>query len=51
VAQLAVGIYGIVLVIDRSITPGVLLIFLSYLRSMQSPIRQLSKLSFAVGKA
>jgi ATP-binding cassette subfamily B protein/subfamily B ATP-binding cassette protein MsbA len=51
VAQLAVGIYGIVLVIDRSITPGVLLIFLSYLRSMQSPIRQLSKLSFAFGKA
>jgi ATP-binding cassette subfamily B protein/subfamily B ATP-binding cassette protein MsbA len=51
VAQLAVGIYGVVLVIDRSITPGVLLIFLSYLRSMQSPIRQLSKLSFAFSKA
>jgi ATP-binding cassette, subfamily B, bacterial len=51
VAQLAVGIYGVVLVIDRSMTPGVLIIFLSYLRSMQSPIRQLSKLSFAFGKA
>jgi ATP-binding cassette subfamily B protein/subfamily B ATP-binding cassette protein MsbA len=50
-AQLVVGVYGVVLVINRSITPGVLLIFLSYLRSMQSPIRQLSKLSFAVSKA
>jgi ATP-binding cassette subfamily B protein/subfamily B ATP-binding cassette protein MsbA len=50
-AQLVVGVYGVVLVINRSITPGVLLIFLSYLRSMQSPIRQLSKLSFATSKA
>jgi ATP-binding cassette subfamily B protein/subfamily B ATP-binding cassette protein MsbA len=50
-AQIAVAVYGIVLVINRSITAGELLIFLSYLRSMQSPIRQLAKLSFAVGKA
>jgi ATP-binding cassette subfamily B protein/subfamily B ATP-binding cassette protein MsbA len=50
-AQIAVAVYGIVLVIKRSITAGELLIFLSYLRSMQSPIRQLAKLSFAVGKA
>jgi ATP-binding cassette subfamily B protein/subfamily B ATP-binding cassette protein MsbA len=50
-SQVAVLLVGVVLVIHRRITPGDLLIFLAYLRSMQSPIRQLSKLSFAFGKA
>jgi ATP-binding cassette subfamily B protein/subfamily B ATP-binding cassette protein MsbA len=50
-ATVTVTLYGVILVVDRSITPGELLIFLTYLRGMQSPIRQLSKLSFAVGKA
>lgn len=47
----AVTVYGATLVIDRSLTVGELLIFLTYLRGMQSPIRQLAKLSFAVSKA
>jgi ATP-binding cassette, subfamily B, bacterial len=51
VATVVITAYGVVLVVDRSMTPGVLLIFLGYLRGMQSPIRQLAKLSFAVGKA
>jgi ATP-binding cassette subfamily B protein/subfamily B ATP-binding cassette protein MsbA len=50
-ATVAVTLYGVILVVDRSITPGELLIFLTYLRGMQSPIRQISKLSFGVGKA
>jgi ATP-binding cassette subfamily B protein/subfamily B ATP-binding cassette protein MsbA len=50
-SQVAVLLAGVVLVIHGRITPGDLLIFLAYLRSMQSPIRQLSKLSFAFGKA
>lgn len=51
VATVVVSVYGVFLVIDHSITTGVLLIFLAYLRGMQSPIRQLAKLSFALGKA
>lgn len=47
----AVTLYGAFLVVGRSITAGELLVFLTYLRGMQSPIRQLSKLSFAMGKA
>jgi ATP-binding cassette subfamily B protein/subfamily B ATP-binding cassette protein MsbA len=50
-ATAAVTLYGALLVVDRSITAGELLVFLTYLRGMQSPIRQLSKLSFALGKA
>jgi ATP-binding cassette subfamily B protein/subfamily B ATP-binding cassette protein MsbA len=50
-AQVAVLLAGVALVIQRSITPGDLLIFIAYLRSMGSPVRQLSKLSFAFGKA
>jgi ATP-binding cassette subfamily B protein/subfamily B ATP-binding cassette protein MsbA len=50
-SQVAVLLAGVVLVIHGRITPGDLLIVLAYLRSMQSPIRQLSKLSFAYGKA
>lgn len=45
------GILGVWQVVKGAITPGVLLVFLSYLRSMQSPIRQLAKLSWAVSKA
>jgi ABC-type multidrug transport system fused ATPase/permease subunit len=47
----AVTVYGVYLAVGRSITPGELLIFLGYLRNMQSPIRQLAKLSYATGKA
>jgi ABC-type multidrug transport system fused ATPase/permease subunit len=47
----AVTVYGVYLAVGRSITPGELLIFLGYLRNMQSPIRQLAKLSFAINKA
>jgi ATP-binding cassette subfamily B protein len=50
-ATVAVTSFGVILVLRRSITPGELLIFLTYLKGMQSPIRQLAKLSFAVGKA
>jgi ATP-binding cassette, subfamily B, bacterial len=50
-AVTAVTVYGVYLAIGRSITPGELLIFLNYLRGMQSPIRQLAKLSYAIGKA
>ena len=50
-ATVGVMLYGVVRVLDRSLTPGELLIFLGYLRSMQSPIRQLAKLSYQVGKA
>jgi ATP-binding cassette subfamily B protein/subfamily B ATP-binding cassette protein MsbA len=50
-AQVAVSVVGIVLAVRGAITPGELLIFLTYLRGMQSPVRQLAKLSFAIGKA
>ncbi|GAC1440005.1 MAG: ABC transporter ATP-binding protein [Mycobacteriales bacterium] len=42
---------GVRQVLAREITPGELLLFVSYLRAMQSPIRQLAKLSYAVSKA
>jgi len=51
VATVAVTAYAVLRVIDRAITPGEMLIFLGYQRGMQSPIRQLSKLAYAVGKA
>jgi len=51
VAVVSVTVYGGFLVVGGSITPGELLIFLSYLRSMQSPVRQLAKLSYAISKA
>jgi ATP-binding cassette subfamily B protein/subfamily B ATP-binding cassette protein MsbA len=51
IATVGVTAYGVFLVVGRSITPGDLLIFLGYLRGMQSPIRQLAKLSYQVGKA
>jgi len=51
VATIGVTLYGVVLVVHGAITPGDLLIFLGYLRGMQSPVRQLAKLSYQVGKA
>jgi len=43
--------FGVLLVLHQKLTPGELLIAVGYLKGMQSPIRQLAKLSFAVGKA
>jgi ABC-type multidrug transport system fused ATPase/permease subunit len=51
IGTVAVTAYGVVLAIQRQITPGILLVFLSYQRTMQSPARQLAKLSYTVGKA
>ena len=51
VATMGVTAYGVVLVVDRSITPGELLVFLGYLRGMQSPVKQLAKLAYQVGRA
>jgi ATP-binding cassette subfamily B protein len=47
----AVTAFGVILAIQRDITPGILLVFLGYQRSMQSPVRQLAKLSYLLGKA
>jgi ATP-binding cassette subfamily B protein/subfamily B ATP-binding cassette protein MsbA len=44
-------VLGVDQVVTGHITPGVLLVLLSYARSTQSPIRQLAKLSYAVSKA
>jgi ABC-type multidrug transport system fused ATPase/permease subunit len=51
IGTVAVTAFGVVLAVQRSITPGVLLVFLGYQRSMQSPVRQLAKLSYLMGKA
>ncbi len=45
------SVLGVWQVINGSISPGVLLVFLGYLRGMQAPIRQLAKLSWAISKA
>jgi ATP-binding cassette subfamily B protein/subfamily B ATP-binding cassette protein MsbA len=42
---------GVARVVQGHLTPGELLVFLSYVRSTQSPIRQLAKLSYSVSKA
>ena len=47
----AVTALGVYFVIHGQLTPGELLIALGYLRGLQSPIRQLAKLSFSIGKA
>jgi ATP-binding cassette subfamily B protein/subfamily B ATP-binding cassette protein MsbA len=44
-------VLGVDRVVTGHITPGVLLVLLSYARGTQSPIRQLAKLSYAVSKA
>jgi ATP-binding cassette, subfamily B, bacterial len=51
IGTVSVTAVGVVLAIHGQITPGVLLVFLSYQRSMQSPARQLAKLSYTLGKA
>jgi ATP-binding cassette subfamily B protein/subfamily B ATP-binding cassette protein MsbA len=44
-------VLGVARVIGGHLTPGELLVLLSYVRSTQSPIRQLAKLSYSVSKA
>src|SRR5262249_37558673 len=44
-------VLGVGRVVQGHLTPGELLVFLSYVRSTQSPIRQLAKLSYSVSKA
>lgn len=50
-STVAVTAYGVLLAVRHAISPGTLLIFLGYMRSIQTPIRQLAKLSYQVGKA
>jgi ATP-binding cassette subfamily B protein/subfamily B ATP-binding cassette protein MsbA len=47
----AVTAFGVFLVVQGRLTPGEMLIAIGYLRAMQSPIRQLAKLSYSIGKA
>jgi ATP-binding cassette subfamily B protein/subfamily B ATP-binding cassette protein MsbA len=42
---------GVDRVVTGHLTPGELLVLLAYVRSTQSPIRQLSKLSYSISKA
>ena len=44
-------VLGVEQVVTGHLTPGGLLVLLSYARSTQSPIRQLSKLAFAISQA
>jgi ATP-binding cassette subfamily B protein/subfamily B ATP-binding cassette protein MsbA len=44
-------VLGAVRVVDGHLTPGDLIVLLIYVRSTQSPIRQLAKVSYAVSKA
>jgi ATP-binding cassette, subfamily B, bacterial len=44
-------VLGVDRVVTDHLTPGELLVLLSYVRSTQSPIRQLAKLSYSVSKA
>lgn len=44
-------VLGVDRVVSGHLTPGGLLVLLSYVRSTQSPIRQLSKISYSVSKA
>jgi ATP-binding cassette subfamily B protein/subfamily B ATP-binding cassette protein MsbA len=44
-------VLGVDRVVTGHLTPGELLVLLSYARSTQSPIRQLAKLSYSVSKA
>jgi len=47
----AVTAFGVYLAVQGQLTPGELLVALGYLKGLQSPIRQLAKLSFSIGKA
>jgi ATP-binding cassette subfamily B protein/subfamily B ATP-binding cassette protein MsbA len=44
-------VLGVVSVVNGQLTPGGLIVVLSYVRSTQSPIRQLSKLAYSISKA
>lgn len=44
-------VLGVYRVVSGHLTPGELLVLLSYVRVSQSPIRQLSKLSYSISKA
>lgn len=44
-------VLGVTRVVGGHLSPGELLVLLSYIRSTQSPIRQLAKLSYSVSKA
>ena len=44
-------VLGVYRVVGGHLTPGELLVLLSYVRSTQSPIRQLAKLAYSVSKA
>lgn len=44
-------VFGVQRAIAGHLTPGGLLVLLSYVRSTQSPIRQLAKLSYSISKA
>jgi ATP-binding cassette subfamily B protein/subfamily B ATP-binding cassette protein MsbA len=44
-------VLGVERVVTGHLTPGELLVLLSYVRSTQSPIRQLSKLAYSISKA
>jgi ATP-binding cassette subfamily B protein/subfamily B ATP-binding cassette protein MsbA len=44
-------VLGVERVVRGNLTPGELLVLLSYVRGTQSPIRQLAKLSYSVSKA
>ena len=44
-------VLGVDRVVGGHLTPGELLVLLSYIRSTQSPVRQLAKLSYSVSKA
>ncbi len=44
-------VLGVVSVVHGQLTTGGLIVVLSYVRSTQSPIRQLSKLSYSISKA
>jgi ATP-binding cassette subfamily B protein len=51
VTTVGVTVLGVFLISAREVSPGELLIFLTYLRGMQAPIRQLAKLSYSLGRA
>jgi ATP-binding cassette subfamily B protein/subfamily B ATP-binding cassette protein MsbA len=44
-------VLGVTRVVGGHLSPGELLVLLSYVRSTQSPVRQLAKLSYSVSKA
>jgi ATP-binding cassette subfamily B protein len=51
ITTVGVTILGVLLIVRGELEPGVFLVFVSYLRSMQAPIRALAKLSYSLGRA